>query len=171
MNRLLLTAAALMTVSPALAQKVVPGSKVVYFVQKDPITDENKGAVYVPEINDTNANTFLRFSCQMGRVEVFLNTKNPLLSLDDWDNDVTPQLIYRVDAQQPKTLETNAVVSDDEPVLEALGVLNDAVLVQAFTNATSKVVIRVMRNGMNPLDYTFATKGFAQAMKAVNSCR
>lgn len=56
-------------------------------------------------------------------------------------------------------------------MLETLGVLNDAVLVQAFTNATSKVMIRVMRNSMTPPDSIIATKGFAQAMNAVNSCR
>jgi hypothetical protein len=170
MNRLLLTAA-LMTVSPALAQTQVPGTKVVYFTQKDPITDENKSVVAVAEVNDTDANTFLRFRCIAGAVDVILFTKNPLVTLTDWENDVSPQLIYRVDAQQPKTLITNGIVSDDEPVLTALGLENDNVLVQAFTNATSKVVIRIVRRDMSPLDYTFATKGFAQAMKAVNSCR
>lgn len=44
-------------------------------------------------------------------------------------------------------------------------------LVWAFTNAASKDVIRIVRRDMNPLDYTIATTGFAQAMKAFNSFR
>lgn len=171
MNRLLLTAAALLTVSPALAQTIVPGTKVLYLKQLDPITDENNSVVVVVEINDTAANTFLRIRCRQGAPDVFLITKNPLMTQEDWEANVFPDLVYRVDAQQPKTLATDGVIADDESVLNELAFVNDTVLIQALTNATSKVVMRVMRNGMSPLDYTFATKGFAQAMKAVNNCR
>lgn len=157
----------------AQAQTFLPGTgnRVYYIKEKDPITDENKGLVFIREINDTTGDTTAGFLCRKGQPQFYLFTKNMLLTQDDYDAELTPNLIYRVDSQQPKTVETTSVTRSGEAELTALAATSsgDQTLFTAFRNAQSKIVIRVMRNGMSELTYTFPTKGFTQAAKLVNN--
>lgn len=159
---------------PAAAQniQIVPGAKVYYLVSKDPITDENRSMLIIPEINDTDAKTFIRFKCVRGTPEAFLVSKNELVSADNWDADLYPTVTFRVDTQQPKTLQMNGVQdTEGGAILESLGFESDQTVIQALSNAKSKVVFRVNRIGLSPLDFTFSPKGFAQGMKAIGNCK
>ncbi|MCD0168620.1 hypothetical protein [Deinococcus sp. 23YEL01] len=149
------------------------GNKIAYIKEKDAITDENQSAIFIREVNDTTTDTVAIFFCRKGQPQFYLSTKNMLLTQEDYDAEVTPNLIYRVDAQQPKPVETASVSDDDGPKLTAIAATGsgDQTLFTAFKNAQSKVVIRVMRNGLSELTYTFATKGFTQAAKLVNNCQ
>lgn len=165
----------LCALTAAHAQEAIPGTgnKVFYIKKKDPITDENRSGIFVREVNDTNSATVAGFLCREGRPQFYLFTKNMLLTQEDYDAEIIPSLIYRVDAQQPKTVEMTSVTSDGEPDLTSIAASGsgDQTLFTAFKNAQSKVVIRVMRNGMSELTYTFPTKGFTQAAKLVNNCQ
>lgn len=167
-----------MTISAALtflstaSATVLPGTMIEYFVQKDAITDENTSTLFVREVNDTGGNNVVMFKCAAGQPAFYLLNKSPLLTQEDSSNGITPNLIYRVDSQNPKTLTTTGATRGGQPVLEALTLMpgGDATLFTAFKNAQSKVVIRVLRRGMSELTFTFRTKGFNQAVKLIDSC-
>lgn len=158
----------------ALAEDIyVPGTLVSYAKQKDPITDANKSNVYIDEVNDTVNKTYVNFQCEGGKFVFYLNAKDILLSKQQFEADTPPNIVYRVDAQAAKTLATVTASREDEPDLNTLAVedKNDLTVLNAFKNAQSKVVIRVLREGMRELTFTFPVKGFAQGLKAVNNCK
>lgn len=170
--RLLLAAAVLLLASTSTA-KVLPGTLVEYFVDKDAITDENTSTLFVRELNDTGGNNVVMFKCEQGHPEFYLLNKSNLLTQEDYDASVLPQVIYRVDSQAPKTLPTSSVTSDGTPKLTALSLAGntDATMFTAFSNAQSKVILRVLRKGMKELTFTFPTKGFNQAVKIIGNCQ
>lgn len=174
MRRQLLALAAATLGMAAAADVYVPGTKVSYRLGKDPITDANTSSVYLDE---ADSDTYVEFSCDKGRMVFFLNADTPLLSEDDYDGEVTPPLTYRVDAQTPRTVPTLNVNKSDEPddtsYLNSLAVedKNDPVIFAAFKNAAGKVALRVTRSSGRDLTMTFATKGFAQALAKVNTCK
>lgn len=175
MNRNHLMAGLLTLLSSAAyaADIYVPGTLVSYAKHKDPITDENQSNLYVDEVNDTVNKTYVNFQCEGGRFVFYLNSKDILLSQQQFDDDTPPDFVYRVDSQQPKTLKTVTASSDDKPDLNTLAVedRSDLTILNAFKGAQSKVVIRVLRQGMRELTFTFPVKGFAQGLKAVNNCK
>lgn len=83
-----------------------------------------------------------------------------------------PSLMYRIDKFPAKTIPSEGVTVDDEPSLNnlAFSEKNQSDLIQALT-VGNKVAVRVLRNGMKQLDYTFNAKGFIAGMKAVQNCK
>ncbi|ANE44023.1 hypothetical protein [Deinococcus puniceus] len=170
MKRIALLCAAF--IGTAAAERV-PNTQVYYFREFDSMTDANKSTVAVAEINDTEANTFFSFLCRNGQPDVYLQTKNDLLTTSDYDADRYPNLMYRVDSQQAKTLPSDGATDNGKIDLTtmAFDTARDQILVAAFKNAQSKVTVRILRNSASALDYTFYVKGFKQAMTAVNNCK
>ena len=170
-------AAALM-ISGTLAQSSdsgrIPGTNIYYIPKKDAMTDANQGSVVIPEINDTNANTYFVFQCrESGNYDVYLNTKNPLMSQNEYDTLATPALMFRVDSQPPKTMKTSGATRNGEPDLTILAFsdTNAYAIYSAFATAQSKVTVRILRNELSALDYVFPAKGFLAAFKKVNACQ
>lgn len=152
----------------------MPGVSIYYFPKKDAITDANQGRVAIGEINDTTASTIVMFFCQgAGAFDVYLTTKNPLMSQEEYDTLTTPPLMFRVDSQPAKTMNTQTATYDNAPDLTSVSFsdANGKALYSAFAAAQSKVTIRIVRNGMSALDYVFPAKGFLAAFKKVNYCR
>ncbi|WP_075831019.1 hypothetical protein [Deinococcus marmoris] len=151
----------------------VPGTNTYYEKDLDAMTDANTSMVVVAEINDTQGETAMAFICRDGKASAFLNTKNNLMSSGEYDLERSPNLMYRVDSQQAKTIPSQTGLTSGEPDLTLLAFddARDAILTAAFTNTTSKIVMRVLRNNGSALDYTFSTGGFKEAMRAVNSCK
>ncbi|PTA68219.1 hypothetical protein C8263_09175 [Deinococcus arcticus] len=137
------------------------------------MTDQNQSRIFVTEVNDTAAETMMIFYCRSGRIDAFLDTKNVLLSDDQLDTGKGPNLMYRVDSQQAKTIPTQGTLVDDEPDATALAfdIARDDIVFAAFKNASSKIVMRVLRREASSLDYTFSTRGFKDALRAVNNCQ
>ncbi|MBX8464635.1 hypothetical protein [Deinococcus sp. RIT780] len=173
MKRLLplLTAAVISTAAAELQQ--VPGTNVYYSYETDAMTDANESYVVIAEVNDTSAETTLAILCRQGKPEIFLNTKNDLLSVEDYDMERSPNLMYRVDAQQAKTIPTTVTTKDGEPDYTTLGfdVPRTQILVTALTNAQQKITFRILRKGASALDYTFSTRGFKDAWRGVKNCK
>lgn len=169
-KRIALLCAALLGTAAA---EMIPNTQVYYFKKSDPMTDANKSHVVIAEINDTNANTLFYFFCRDGQPDVFLETKNDLLTFGEYEAGRYPNLMYRVDSQQAKTLPTDGATDNGETDLKtmAFDTARDQILVAAFKNAQSKVTVRILRNSSSALDYTFNVKGFKQAMTAVNNCK
>jgi hypothetical protein len=169
-KRIALLCAALLGTAAA---DMVPNTQVYFFKEFDSMTDANESYVVVAEVNDTEANTYFSFLCRNGNPDIYLNTKNELLTSSDYDSGRSPNLMYRVDNQQAKTLPTLTASNNDAPDLTTLAfdTARDQILVAAFKNAQSKVTVRILRNSGSPLDYTFYVRGFKQAMTAVNNCK
>ena len=162
---------AAMTTAQAITR--LPGTDVYYKVDKDAMTDENQSIVIVSEVNDTAGNTGVYFRCRgSGGYEVFLRTKNALLTEANYDAEKFPNVMYRVDKQTAKTIPSEGVVSGDQREYTVLTFSdsNARALHQAFV-AANKLAIRILRDGLSPLDYTFNARGFIAGMKAVNNCR
>jgi hypothetical protein len=167
----LLLAAALPTAGAEFLQ--VPGTDVYYSYETDAMTDANESYMLIGEINDTAGATAFYIICREGQAEVFLKTKNTLLSADDHAVKRTPNLMYRVDAQQAKTIPTATALKNDEPDYTALTFdkARTQILLTAFSNAQQKIAVRILRNDASALDYTFSTKGFKDAWRNVKSCK
>ena len=152
----------------------VPGTSVYYFPEKDPMTDANTGRLIVAEVNDTQAATVIGVKCLgNGDFDIFLKTKNPLMTAASYENEAFPKLMYRMDSQPAKTISTVGVIDDKgAPIYNSLafGDAEDKALLQAFIKG-NKVAIRVLRDGMSQLDYTFNARGFTAGFKAINNCK
>lgn len=173
MKRALALALALLLPIAAAEVKRVPGTSTYYNYRTDAMTDANQSFVVIAENNDTTAETTLDLICRGGNVEIYLNTKNDLLSADDYDLERAPNIMYRVDAQQAKTIPTVVTTNNDEPDYTTLGfdVARTQIMLAALTNAQQKITIRILRNGASALDYTFSTKGFKDGMRMIKNCK
>lgn len=173
MKRTLALALALLLPTAAAEVKRVPGTDTYYNYRTDAMTDANQSFVVIAEINDTTAETTLDLICRGGNVEIYLNTKNDLLSADDYDLERAPNIMYRVDAQQAKTIPTVVTTNNDEPDYTTLGFdeARTQIMLAALTNAQQKITIRILRNGASALDYTFSTKGFKDGMRMIKHCK
>ncbi|WP_145999363.1 hypothetical protein [Deinococcus sp. UR1] len=173
MKRILpLLLAVLLPTAAAEIQKV-PGTNVFYSYETDAMTDANESFIAIGEVNDTSASTVFLIFCREGQVEFYLKTKNPLLSVDDYDMKRTPNLMYRVDTQQSKTIPSITATKNDEPDYTTLAFdkARGQILLTAFSNAQQKIAFRILRNDASALDYTFSTKGFKDAWRNVKSCK
>lgn len=172
--RRFLSLLALSTLSFSAAEVVIPNTKVSYEITQDPITDRNTSSIYLDE---NSSDTYVEFLCTKGVPVFYLHTANLLLTQDEYDQDKIPALAYRVDSQQvrvvPAALLEESEDPEDETHLRSLAVTdkNDALLLNAFRNAQTRVALRVTRSGGRELTYTFPVKGFAQALKAVKNCK
>ncbi|MFC3859391.1 hypothetical protein ACFOPQ_01200 [Deinococcus antarcticus] len=156
---------------PALAQSTAPN--ISYSVKKDAMTDANQSILIVFEENDTIGVTYVGLRCDgMGGYEVFLKTKNPLFTQTDLSLGGFPTLMYRIDSQPPRTLQTSPVTRNGE--LDYSTLTFSAGGSQAINNAfiaANKVTIRVVRAGQSNLDYRFPAKGYIAALNKVNRCK
>ncbi|GGR68064.1 hypothetical protein GCM10008959_32680 [Deinococcus seoulensis] len=173
MKRILPLLLAVLLPTAAAEIQRVGSTNVYYSYETDAMTDANDSYIAVGEINDTSASTVFLIYCREGQAEFYLKTKNTLLSADDYDMERTPNLMYRVDAQQAKTIPTDTVSKGGEPDYTALAfdTARTQILLTAFNNAQQKIVFRILRNDASALDYTFSTKGFKEAWRAVKNCK
>lgn len=158
----------------AAADTYIPGTRVSYRLGKDAITDSNTSHLFVDEATNDD---YIEFFCEKGQPIFYLNSTTEILSQEDYDDDKTPNLIFRVDSQTPKTIPTVTVNQSDDPDdyshLSTLAVedKNDPLIFSAFKNASSKVAIRVTRSNGRELTFTFPVKGFTQALAKINNCK
>ncbi|GAA5500603.1 hypothetical protein Dxin01_00325 [Deinococcus xinjiangensis] len=151
----------------------IPNTSIYYYPQKDAMTDENQGRLIVQEINDTSGSTMMLFQCRgAGSFEAYLITKNTLVTAEDYDANLFPDLMYRMDSQPAKTLKTDGATDSGEPDYNTLAFTKAGsnALFQSFVNG-NKVAVRVLRRGLSALDYTFSAKSFTAGFKNVNNCK
>ena len=173
MKRLLPLLLAVLLPTAAAEVKRIPGTDAYYSYEVDAMTDANESFVVIAEVNDTSAETTFLILCRNGQPRMYFDTKNDLLSVEDYDMDRSPNLMYRVDAQQAKTIPTVPTMQDGEPDYTTLGfdTARTQIMLTALTNAQQKITFRILRNGASALDYTFSTKGFKEAWRNVKSCK
>ncbi len=138
------------------------------------MTDANQSSLAIAEVNDTGANTFVGVFCDgKGGYDILLKTKNPLMTKNDLDLDRSPKVMYRIDAETPKTVSTKTATLKNAPDLTAVWFTEQAEkeIYRAFVRGRSKVTMRVLRDGMAPLDYVFTAKGFLAGMEKIGNCR
>ncbi|GHF99802.1 hypothetical protein GCM10017783_09900 [Deinococcus piscis] len=172
--RHLLVTLALAALTTAAAAGQIPGQPIYYFPKRDVMTDANQGSLAIAEANDTGANTFVGVFCNgQGGYDIILNTKNPLMTENSFYLNRSPNVMYRIDSEAPKTVKTETAFLDDAPDLTAVWFTEQAEkeIYRAFVRGRSKVTMRVMRDGMAPLDYVFTAKGFIAAMERIGNCR
>lgn len=165
---------ALAGLTAAAAAGQIPGQPIYYFPKRDVMTDANQGSLAIAEANDTRINTFIGVFCNgQGGYDILLNTKNPLMTENNFYLDRSPNVMYRIDSEAPKTVKTETALLDDAPDLTAVWFTEQAEkeIYKAFVRGRSKVTMRVMRDGMAPLDYVFTAKGFIAAMEKIGNCR
>lgn len=153
--------------------QVETGKNVYAVPKKDAMTDANQGKIVIREINDASGSTFIFLRCMgQGNFDMYLMTKNPLMSEADYEEDATPDVMYRIDSQAAKTLPTLGVTNHDKPDLNSLTFTDndDLVLHNAFI-AANKITVRILRNGMSNLDYVFPAKGYIAAWNKINRCK
>lgn len=145
----------------------IPNTKVSYHLV-------NTSSVF---IDADKSDDFVEFYCTDGAPVFYLNAAENVLSQADFEANKTPALSYTVDSQSAKTMPLATVKQIDDPEddthLHTLVVAdeNDAAIFSAFKNATSKVVFKFTRSDKKQITLTFSTKGFTQALKAVNNCK
>ncbi|WP_156039532.1 hypothetical protein [Deinococcus marmoris] len=135
--------------------------------------------VGIVEGDGQSVETMMGFFCRNGKFTAILTTETTLLSSAQHAlqnaTGRAPNVTYQVDAQQPKTLPSQPVVDagsrDPDLTKLAFDAARDAILLEAFTNATTQVFMRVLRTEAAPLEYTFQVAGFKQAVQAVNACK
>lgn len=158
--------------SVALAQENT-GPRVSYIPKKDAMTDANQSYVVILENNDTTGESFLGVKCDgKGSFEVFLKTKNQLLTQEDFNKQIMPKVMYRIDSLAPKTLTTLYTTFNGTPDLRNLAFTSagDQELHKAFIKA-NVLRVRILRNGMSNLDYTFNLTGYIYAFSKINGCK
>lgn len=158
--------------SALAANDVYVSNTVSYNLSK---TDEgvNSSTVYVDEVNDTTNKTFVGFQCDEGKPYFYLVSKNTLVTTQMYKTNTYPTLTYRVDSQTARSLPTQSWGEGEDFDGTRLLVSDEAdpVMLAAFKNAKSKVVLRVARPNLSELVYTFPTKGFAEGLKKINNCK
>ncbi|GAA5513587.1 hypothetical protein Dcar01_02328 [Deinococcus carri] len=160
----------------ALAQTsipYIPGTNVAYDKAQDPTTRRNTSTVYIDELAGTNNPTSVQFVCRGGVPLFFLTAQVPLVTQDEYNEGLTPDLLYQVDTQAPRTAKTLGATVNGDPDPASLSAQKDfdAVLLNAFKSARNQVVLRVQRTGQPEVRYTFPVKGFNQALNLVNNCK
>ncbi|GMA17325.1 hypothetical protein E5F05_07255 [Deinococcus metallilatus] len=185
---LVLTLLGLGAATVAQAETRVPGTKVFYSYQKDPMNDANLSIVFIDELNDTGSNTYLSMKCAAGQGWLFgIATKHALLpttpieSRDELDKQIDDlyAVSYRVGTSQAATVGDidsawlNRKLRPESLLFYDMNANN--AIAQGLMDG-KKVVIRIQprRDGAvvkQQLDYTFQPQGFAQAFAAVKYCK
>lgn len=151
----------------------VPNTSISYNLSKAD-DGSNSSTLYVDEANDTTNKTFVGFQCDdKGGMYFYLSSKNTLVTNQMYKTNSYPTITYRVDNQTARSLPTLSWGEGEEFDGTRLLVADevDPVMLAAFKNARSKVVIRVARPNLSELVYTFPTKGFATGLKKINNCK
>lgn len=140
-------------------------------VKKDPITDENQSVLFVGEVNDTDALTFIRIQCVINKYEVYFRTKHALyLTNEEGKVFETPSVTYRFDSIPPViNVETSSVFgATTEEVLTNVVTFHTEDSAKKFLKGAltaKKLVVRINRLKGQPLDYTFNLSGFKTAFQ------
>lgn len=172
--------------SQARAENRVPGTKVFYSYQKDPMNDANLSIIFIDEVNDTGSNTYLSMKCAAGQGWLFgIATKHTLLpsslsaeELDELaDNQYT--VSYRVGTSQPGSItDLTPAWFNGKLRPESLlfyGTSANNAIAQGLLDG-KKIVIRIQPKTADAaikrqLDYIFQPQGFSQAFTAVKRCK
>ena len=168
MRRTLLTALSLGLLTSALADTKIPNTRVSYKVKQDPMYDQNAGMVFVDEAADRTGLTYVAFVCDDGSAQFRLYAPTILGSYAGEKVDFS----IRVDKGAVKsglaTLQHDNKTGRLSRIEMGYGASME--ILTMFMAAKSQVVIRVDRSSGSAVTYTFPTKGFMQAYRAINSC-
>lgn len=137
---------------------------------------ENYSSLSIRERNDTVGLTYISLECRgTGRMALYIESKNPLLTQADFDAELYPRVLYRIDNGSLRTLPVSGALEVGEneethPDLNTLAVDEAGTLLQALASARQRVAITIERRGFSPLTYDFPVFGLEMAMKAIRSC-
>ncbi|MFD2610789.1 hypothetical protein ACFSR9_15320 [Deinococcus taklimakanensis] len=140
---------------------------------KDP-SGENTSMIAIHEENDTGRLTYITLECRgTGRMAVYVQSKNMLLTQEDFDLEIMPKVSYRIDNGALKSLEVYPAHEFDangEPVpdLAAVGLPGD--VLGEIARAGKRIQIVIERNGFSKLTYSFPTYGLETSMKLIQFC-
>lgn len=178
-SRLVMTLVALVSLTSGLAQQsYIPGSAIRYTKSKDPITDLNTSAIYLPEVHATTRETYFSVKCSAaGKPQMWslMASKHEMMTADEYLAGVKPLVQIRLGEDPPLTLNDNDMTSvsrSGDYDGQSLGFA--PALTQHIATGLSegkRLVVRVYRSaGGQPLTYTYSANGFARAWAAVDGC-
>lgn len=145
----------------------IPGIKVSYKIAKDPMTGGSASMVFVDAAEDSSGKTYFALVCDLGDATFRLYSKGSLGSMAGERVGV----FYRADGKGLKIAEGTLREDTQTGKLSVLDFDDDSPQIfQTFASAQAKVVARVSRNDMSPLNLTFPTKGFMSGFRAIGSC-
>ncbi|TSA79818.1 hypothetical protein FNU79_17440 [Deinococcus detaillensis] len=94
------------------------------------------------------------------------------MTLNQYQQAQAPQIGYRIDNGEARSMRSFYIPNDEEPILNAVNfALNSMFLMPNLLAAKSKIIMTTLSTNGKTLSYTFPTKGLTQALKAVNNCR
>lgn len=168
----------------------VGNTNTYYYLQSDPMTDENMSRIFINEVNDTGSITFLVADCS--DKSIYLKTKHPLLvPTEDMDGEQASevmaehyQVTARVGKKKPFTIdELNAyrflpkdVTPKNTTPYNTVALFGDKIKdIIVGLMMEEAVAIRIepkseLASIKKTLDYKFSGQGFAYAFKMVNYC-
>lgn len=176
---IILSSLIIMMSTYGLAQlNYISGSAIRYTKSKDPITDLNTSAIYLPEVHATTRETYFSVKCSAaGKPQLWslMASKHEMMTANEYLAGVKPLVQIRLGEDPPLTLDDNDMTSvsrSGDYDGQSLGFA--PALTQHIATGLSegkRLVVRVYRSaGGQPLTYTYSANGFAQAWAAVNGC-
>ncbi|GAA5503627.1 hypothetical protein Dxin01_03386 [Deinococcus xinjiangensis] len=168
MRNTLLIALSLGLFTSALADTNIPNTRVSYKVKQDPMYDQNASMVFVDDSADRSGKTYAAFVCDSGDAQFLLYSPTILGSYAGEKLDFSIRADKGVVKSGLATLQHDNQTGRLSRIEMGYGVSME--ILTMFMSAKNQVVIRVDRSSGSAVTYTFPTKGFMQAYRAINSC-
>lgn len=140
------------------------------------VQGNNFSTLQLRERNDTVGLTYLLLQCSgNGEFGMFLESKNPLVTQQDFDAERTPRVLFRVDNGPLKpiaSMNAQQLTEDGTPLPDLNTVeLRPQIMADAIGAAKSRVQVVVERlGGWTTLTYDFPVMGFGAALRTLRSC-
>lgn len=168
MRKALLIALSMGLFTIALADTKVPGTRVSYKIKQDAMYDQNASMVFVDDVADKTGKTYVAFVCDNGAAQFRLYAPTVLGSYAGEKVDFS----IRADKGTVKTGLANLQHDNSTGRLSRIemGYGASMEILTMFMAAKTQVIVRVERSSGSTVNYTFPTKGFMQAYRAINSC-
>lgn len=138
-------------------------------------TGNNISHLTLREENDTAGLTYLSFECDgAGKMVLYLQSKNPLVSQRDFDAEQLPKVSYRLDNGSLKGVpvyQAYEADSNGEAIADLGALLLGNQVFQQITNASKRFQLVVERQNLSKLVYNFPIYGLDISIKTINYCK
>lgn len=149
------------------ADSRVLGTNVSYKVKKEALGGTNASMIFVDALEDKSGKTYVTFTCDLGSMFFSIYSKSALVMRVAEDIGI----IYRGDNFTMRDALGQAREDRQTGKLSVVQFIEStsADVLKLFL-VSKKVVIRIERESMSSVTYTFPTKGFYKAYASVKGC-